>query len=102
MSQPTAKHLQAPILNRNGTPASHLREAYANALTAIRDAQTALGETYPHGRDFQTETTGLAMRRAQTQHTERLAKLQNIVTELEALAADIDAQESALQTIPHA
>ena len=83
-----------PRIHLNGTSAIALKGTIANATAALREAERALYETAPHGRDYYVIGTS-AFSQAQAEHLIRLAKLQAVREELEAIWENLDEQESA-------
>lgn len=67
-----------PTINLNGSDPKSLSEAYRLAGTKLYDAQDALAETAPHGRDY-PEADFQAAKKA---HIERLEKIQSVIDEL--------------------
>jgi predicted protein tyrosine phosphatase len=74
-----------PTLHLNGTPATDLRHAYLAAMDAVQDAQDAVRQTAPNGRDYYPQGPD-AINAAQEEHASRLAALQRVFDELQELA----------------
>lgn len=94
--------LRIPTCHLNGSPKTHLLEAYLAAHNAVLAAIDALTkQTWPHGRDYyvQPEWPGdklpsnPAIHLALRQHESRLERLQSVRAELEEIVLGIDAQE---------
>lgn len=79
----------SPIVNINGTSREELLNQWRRAHEALLNAETALRECTPHGRDFQTDRTGQLYNEAREQHMIRLAHLIAIRKEVEAVAINI-------------
>ena len=80
--------LAIPSIHLNGTSRKSLLDGYRNALYALREAETALQETGPNGRDYYVQPAG-AFALAQEQHVARCRALRNVITELEQVAEQI-------------
>lgn len=79
--------LVAPVANINGTSRDELVRNYVSAKVALQAAIDAVRLTSPHGRDFQTCAEPYkAHRIAREQHIGRLALLESITEEMDALA----------------
>jgi hypothetical protein len=90
----THKHeLSVPSVHWNGTSKSALLMMHVNAIRALRDAEKALCQMSPHGRDYYPLAEG-ALTKAIHQHVCRIEKLGEIIGELEAIAQAIDKQEA--------
>jgi len=87
-----ADDIQAPMLNLNGTPASHLQEGYAKAGSALSTALAALCEAGPHGRDYLGPNGAKALRIATAQHEARCAAVRKAWLELVKLSELVDEQ----------
>ena len=81
--------MMVPTIHLNGTGKAGLLEGYLNVLAALRDAEAALCKAGPNGRDYYPQGAG-AIYRAQDEHRARLVKLDEIKTEIEALALAVD------------
>jgi hypothetical protein len=83
-------HDHAPIVHLNGSGERHLLENYSNAIIALRDAQKAMAESYPHMRDYYILKDGAErFHRADDAHMARLRKVEEIIAEFEALGAAV-------------
>ena len=83
-----------PLVHLNGSSAESLIEANIAAAKAVRRAITALSEAYPNGRDFYPRGDD-AIYVAMKEHGSRLDRLISVASELEAIAMNVDGQESA-------
>ena len=90
MSHKTAAELGLilPIVHLNGTSRESLLEDREKLYTALREADRALAQAGPNGRDFYPEP-GL-MEKAVAQHRRRQATLAGLIAEIEAEAIAID------------
>lgn len=77
-----------PSIHMNGTGAQQLQDGATNALEALRSAIRTVANTNPHARDFYVQPAG-AFDRAAEQHRARVAILDSVAAELEALALAI-------------
>ena len=85
--------LELPTIHLNGTSKERLLEAINDAYWKIGEAQRALAETAPNGRDYYTPQRDYdRLAKATEEHYSRMAKLHSILTELEELAEGIDLQ----------
>jgi hypothetical protein len=76
-----------PIVHMNGTSARDLTEGYVEAARAVDDAIDALAKhASPNGRDYYCSPDGNALDNALAEHRARLVKLNDVKTELNALA----------------
>lgn len=83
-----------PTIHLNGTSADDLLEQQCNAMSAIRDAITAVSNAGPNGRDYYPQ--GLqALQQATEQFRARLQKLQDVLTEIEQIAEHIANEQIA-------
>ena len=74
--------MQMPIVNINGTSREMLLAVNENALEVLRRALYALEDTAPHGRDYQTDSSGESYRKALDEHLARNTKLLEVFEEL--------------------
>jgi hypothetical protein len=86
--------MRKPSIHLNGTDAQSLFDGYRNAHKAIRAAQEALAQCAPNGRDYymQEATPGLgrdATGEAMSEHRARMAALEVIERDLEALGLHV-------------
>lgn len=86
-----SKALQFPCIHANGTSANRLQEDLGNAYYAIDQAYDKLRECAPNGRDYYTLGPA-AFEKAIAEHHARLAKLDEVKAELEAIMEEINAQ----------
>jgi hypothetical protein len=84
----------APTIHINGTDRASLVEQYDDAYSAITEAIAALNRAAPNGRDYYVRGPG-AYSAAQLDHTARLAKLEEVRKELEAIREAIADQVSS-------
>lgn len=80
--------VQFPQVNLNGTSKDALLEQYRRSYRAINAAIESLCEGAPHGRDYQTLPPG-AVQLAIAEHRIRVAKLESVRAEIEAIALHI-------------
>ena len=73
-----------PIINLNGTPASILLEQQIQVIHDLRVACASLAESAPHGRDYPVEDS--YWRAAREEHFARVAKMREIMLEVESIA----------------
>ena len=74
-----------PTIHMNGTSAADLLEGYRKAMDALHDAQNALAECGPNGRDYYPQGPE-AMTAALAEHWQRREKLAKIHDEVQELA----------------
>lgn len=92
-----------PTIHLNGTSAEFLLEDIACANGLLRDSLVALQRCTPNARDYyMTNNLNLAgdrfvFQRAMAQHAARLASVQAVIMELDAIAVNIDRQEAERQ-----
>lgn len=84
--------LTMPIIHLNGSSARSLLEDSCTAMTAVRKAIDALNVTGPNARDYYPKGPEF-FRVAQDQHHARIAKLQEVLAELEQIAEYISDQD---------
>jgi len=80
-----------PTVHLNGTPAARLRAQTCVATAALRGAWNALVDAEPHMRDYYPQGPD-AYTAASDEHASRLARIQSVLFEIQALALAIDAQ----------
>ena len=86
----TPKNLTLPTIHLNGTSATSLFEGNARAMGAIRKAIKTLEDNAPHSRDYYVQNNPeQAFLKASTEHMERIKKLQDVLTEMYALAEHV-------------
>ncbi len=76
--------LAAPIVNLNGTSRKALLEGYITALETLRQAETALCEIRPHGRDYPGSSA--TWRAANAQHICHLDSIAWVIREITEIA----------------
>jgi hypothetical protein len=69
---------EPPIVNLNGTSRDELVEQRMVLLVALREAQRALANAIPNGRDWQTCRDSGAFARACAEHDQRRAALREL------------------------
>jgi broad specificity polyphosphatase/5'/3'-nucleotidase SurE len=81
-------NLNVPTVHINGTGKRELLEQLSRAAHALREADAALAQATPHDRDYyvQGPSEGPQARR---EHADRRARIQEVITELEVIAAEI-------------
>lgn len=77
-----------PTIHINGTAPANLYVANIEALRKVKDAAEALEAAAPNGRDFYPQGPA-AINEALRQHRARLALLQSVASELEAICEHI-------------
>ena len=85
---------QPPQINLNGSSYKQLWDPLMAALNALEAAQTALGKTAPHGRDYLPQG-GENYKLALEHHTYRMVTLTNLVAEYETIILALEAQQGA-------
>lgn len=78
-----------PTIHLNGTGADGLRELYCNASDALNDAYMALRKANPNGRDYYVQSPD-ALKRAIREHDRRMARVDEVKAEIDALAMGLD------------
>jgi hypothetical protein len=86
--------MRKPTIHINGTDAQSLFDGYYAALKAVQGAHKALAECAPNGRDYYTQLhTPLHPKdpvgEAMDEHRQRLAWLESIEHDLDALVTHI-------------
>ena len=81
--------MTTPTIHLNGTPRERLIDALCDAGGAVSAAIGAVRYTAPNGRDYYPQGPE-AIGTATAEHLVRLAKLQTVLDELQALALAID------------
>jgi hypothetical protein len=76
--------VRLPSIHLNGTDAQSLFDGYRNAHEAILAAKKALAQCAPNGRDYYVQE-GNAINEAMSEHRARMAALERIERDLEAL-----------------
>jgi hypothetical protein len=77
-----------PHINLNGTAPAVLLEDHLTAIATLRSAISTLQAAAPHSRDFQTAPQG-TYNKAYQEHRDRLARLEIVMGDLEAIAEHI-------------
>jgi hypothetical protein len=80
--------MMIPTIHLNGTSEDALLEEVTSACQAIREAERALQNAAPNGRDYYPQGAG-AIHSALEEHEARLKKLRDVRRELEELAEAI-------------
>ena len=81
--------MQLPTVHYNGTSKEELIKQLCHAANSIDTAFDALRQTAPNGRDYYPQGPE-AFERAIIQHRDRMARLDAIKEELEAMVVAID------------
>lgn len=76
--------LATPTIHSNGTSKESLIDAWVSAYDKIGKARVSLKSCAPNGRDYYPQGDG-ALEEATRQHLARLAALDGVMDELEAL-----------------
>jgi len=84
--------MQAPTIHLNGTSRESLLYDLSGASDALRIAIEELAETAPNARDYYVQSDPEAYRKARTEHEARMAKLQEVRADLEAIMLAIGEQ----------
>lgn len=74
-----------PTIHMNGTAASDLLEGYCECCHSLRKVLQDLRNHGPNGRDFYPQGTD-ALWTAQREHAARIAKVNEVLQDIEALA----------------
>ena len=90
-SQILRKSVIAPTVHLNGTSQDELLKQLADAVNAIRSAETALAEATPHGRDYYIQP-GQAWDAAILDHNRRQHALDDVREELELIWQNVYGQ----------
>lgn len=78
--------MEIPLIHMNGSGLEHLREQWAAAADAIRQAQEMVGRAAPHMRDFYPYPDGQErFERARNEHHARFMALQTVLDEYKHL-----------------
>jgi hypothetical protein len=85
-----------PTVHLNGTSAEALAEALTVALEKLWEAQQALQDAAPNGRDYYPQGPALAQL-AQEQHRQRAEALQDIRTDLATVLDSVLDQQQRRQ-----
>ena len=91
--------MRTPTIHLNGTSARELREQLAKAYLAVTEAQDKLAQAMPHGRDYYVQK-GDATNEAQAEMRARIAKLEEVKTELMLMHQAVADQERSRRN-PH-
>lgn len=86
-----ARELTYPRVNINGTGKQQLIETLKDAHQTLSDAIDVLGQTAPHGRDYQTLPEGMYTR-AREDYEKRIAMLVRVRDEILDIAVNVDQQ----------
>ena len=86
--------LTIPTIHLNGTDAQRLLDALDAAGQALQQAQAALAQCTPNGRDYYVQAAG-AFPKAIAEHEKRIDALRQIRHELEIIADGIIDQQIA-------
>lgn len=88
------KVLAIPTIHLNGTSREQLQKEILDAARAVNKAISALEAAAPNGRDYYVQSPE-AFRLAQTQHRDRLDRLQSVYDELFAISEAIHIGDTA-------
>jgi hypothetical protein len=77
--------MRIPTIHINGSHGPTLLEGYLEAIRALQAAGKALDATCPNGRDYYVQGDH-AIGEAMAQHFDRVAKVCEVIKELEAIA----------------
>jgi hypothetical protein len=83
-------HVSIPTVHLNGTSRDELERQLIDAMEALRHARSKLIAMQPNGRDYYPQgdaAIGVALQR----HSARLAKIDEVAAELQAIAEGLDA-----------
>lgn len=80
--------LAVPTVHLNGTSRESLLEGYSEAIRALNRAETKMTAACPNARDYYVQD-GPAFGIAMDQHTARMKKLREIISELEEIAVAV-------------
>lgn len=80
--------MMKPTIHNNGTSRDELMAQVLKATERIREAMTALAEATPNGRDYYPQGPD-AIKAAGAEHRERIAKLREVLDDMEALSLHI-------------
>jgi len=94
---PLPRSIIAPVLHLNGSGYGNLSGDYEKAMQALSDAEEALRLMSPHSRDYYVYEDPNAFNRAFSEHVARRKKLEDLKDEIEALWADVLAQENEIK-----
>ncbi len=79
-----------PTINLNGTEGQSLFNANRTVCTAVYEAEQAMHQIAPHGRDYIGQPEEFA--KARDEYYARLSALRQIMVELDAIAISINRQ----------
>lgn len=80
--------MRKPTIHLNGSAKSRLLDAYMDASDALRVALAKLTEAEPNGRDYYPQGDG-AIGEAIREHVARLAAVQAVLRDMEALSEHV-------------
>lgn len=80
--------MRKPTIHLGGSAKSHLLDAYMGASDALRTAIGKLTEAEPNGRDYYPQGDG-AIGEAIREHVARLAALESVLRDIEALSEHV-------------
>jgi hypothetical protein len=75
--------LAIPIIHSNGTHPDRLIESLQDASNALSEAEKALKETAPNGRDYYSQIGGLVQ--AESEYRQRVFAIRKIQEELQTI-----------------
>ncbi|HET6927454.1 MAG TPA: hypothetical protein VFI48_11460 [Hyphomicrobiaceae bacterium] len=73
-----------PTVHLNGTARSDLLDGYLRARTELVQARHALYDAAPNGRDYYVQGPD-AITKARDEHLARIAKIEDVIADIEAL-----------------
>lgn len=74
-----------PTVHLNGTSQRELLQGYVDAIRALREAERAMAQAAPNARDYYVKGPDV-VREAMRQHADRMVKLAEVISDLEAIA----------------
>jgi hypothetical protein len=80
--------MKMPTLHLNGSSPAALLEGYTDAASALFAAAKALDDAAPNARDYYPQGDG-AFQQAQAEHRARVAKLNEVIFEIQQLAEHV-------------
>lgn len=84
--------MRKPTIHLNGTSREALQSALADANVAIGRAIDAVAETAPNARDYYVQS-GNAFNEARNEHDVRIAKLTDVLADIQALYGHVATAE---------
>ena len=84
--------MRIPTIHLNGSPIQHIYDGLGEAAYRLTEAIEAVQKAGPNARDYYVQGPE-AFRQAADEHIARLAKLQAVASELEAIFSGVCAQD---------